>query len=108
MKAENLEAIGPTTLRRSVLTWGNVSPQLGELTRTGRVLCRPDTLQRICARVRVRVLSHGQLIVTPRTVARQAPLSMEHWSGLPFPSPRDLLTQGLNPGLLHFRQILYH
>ena len=32
---------------------------------------------------------------TPRTVARQAPLSMgfsrqEYWSGLPFPSPWDL------------------
>ena len=37
----------------------------------------------------------------------QAPLSMgfsrqECWSELPFPSP------GLNPGLLHCRQILYH
>ena len=49
VKAENLEAIGPTTLRRSVLTRGNASLQLGELTGTGRVLCRPDTLQRICA-----------------------------------------------------------
>jgi len=33
--------------------------------------------------------------VTPRTVACQAPLSMEfsrqeYWSGLPFPSPGDL------------------
>ena len=25
----------------------------------------------------------------------------------PFPSPGDLLTQGSNPGLLHYRQILY-
>ena len=37
---------------------------------------------------------------TPRTVARQAPLSMgfsrrEYWSGLPFPSPRDLLDPGI-------------
>jgi len=31
----------------------------------------------------------------------------EYWSGLPFPSQRDLLTQGLNPGLLHYRQVLY-
>ena len=44
---------------------------------------------------------------TPRTVACQAPLSMglsrqEYWSGSPFlPDP------GLNPGLLHCRQILY-
>ena len=42
--------------------------------------------------------------VTPRTVAHQAPLSMgfsrqEYWSGLPFPSPADLLFG---------RWILYH
>ena len=39
--------------------------------------------------------------VTPRTVSRQAPLSVgisgqEYWSGLLFPSPGDLPTQGLN------------
>ena len=38
-------------------------------------------------------LSHVQLVVTPWTVAHQAPPSMEfsrqeYWSGLPFPSPR--------------------
>ena len=43
----------------------------------------------------------------------QAPLSMafsrqEYWSWQPFPSPGDLLTQRLNLGLLHCRQILYH
>ena len=40
--------------------------------------------------------------VTPRTAALQAPLSMgfsrpEHWSGLPFPSPGDLLDPGVEP-----------
>ena len=39
---------------------------------------------------------------TPRTVAYQAPLSMgfpkqEYWSGLPFPSPRDLPDPGIKP-----------
>ena len=35
-------------------------------------------------------------------------LKQEYWIGLPFPSPRDLLTQELNLGLLHCsRQILY-
>ena len=39
-------------------------------------------------------------VLTPWTVARQAPLSMgfsrqEHWSGLPFPSPGDLLAPGI-------------
>ena len=47
------------------------------------------------------MLSHVQLFfVTPGTVARQAPLSMgfprqEYWSGLPFPSPGDLLDPGI-------------
>ena len=40
---------------------------------------------------------------TPRTVARQAPLSMgfsrqEYWSGLPVPSPEDLPNPGIKPG----------
>ena len=39
----------------------------------------------------------------PRTVARQAPLSMgfsrqEFWSGLPFRPPRDLLDPGIESG----------
>ena len=58
-------------------------------------------------------LSHVQLFVTPRTIACQAAQSMgcsrkEYWSGLPFPSPEDLPTQGSNSGVLHYRQILYH
>ena len=41
-------------------------------------------------------------VVTPWTVARQAPLSMgfsrqEDWSGLPFPSPEDLPDPGIEP-----------
>ena len=41
------------------------------------------------------------------------PLSMEfsrqeYWSGQPFPSPGDFLTQESNPGLPSCRQILYH
>ena len=47
-------------------------------------------------------LSHIQLFMTPWTVARQAPLSMgfsrrKYWSGLPFPSPRDLPDPGTKP-----------
>ena len=42
----------------------------------------------------------------------QAPVSMEfsrqeYWSGLPFPSPGDLLTQGSCTGLIHCRHVLY-
>ena len=49
--------------------------------------------------------SHVRLFQTPWTVARQAPLFMgfsrqEYWSGLSFPSPGDLLTQGSNLCLL--------
>ena len=41
-------------------------------------------------------------LVTPWTVACQAPLSMgcsrqEYWSGLPFPSPGDLPNPGIEP-----------
>ena len=40
--------------------------------------------------------------VFPWTVAHQAPLSLEfsrqeYWSGLPFPSPGDLLNPGIKP-----------
>ena len=47
----------------------------------------------------------AQLCLTlcdPRTVAHQAPASVgfsrqEYWSGLPFPSPRDLPNPGMEP-----------
>ena len=50
----------------------------------------------------VKPLSRVQLFVTQWTVAHQAPLSMgfsrqEYWSGLPFPSPGDLLNPGIEP-----------
>ena len=43
----------------------------------------------------VKSLSCARLFATPYTIAYKAPLSMEfsrqeYWSGLPFPSPRDL------------------
>ena len=63
--------------------------------------------------MRVLVAQSCLTLCDPRTVACQAALSMgfsrqEYWSGLPFPSPGIFLTQELNPGLLHYRQILYH
>ena len=47
----------------------------------------------------VLVVSHGQLFVTPWTVARQASLSMEfsrqeYETGLPFPPPGDFPNPG--------------
>ena len=48
-------------------------------------------------KVKVKPLSRVRLFATPWTVAYQAPRSMgfsrqEYWSGLPFPSPGDLIT----------------
>ena len=59
------------------------------------------------------LLSCVRLFVTPWTVARQASLSIgfsrqEYWSGVPFLSPGDLPDPRSNPGLLYYRQILYH
>ena len=64
-------------------------------------------------KLKVKSLSRVQLFATQWTVSYQVPPSMgfsrqEYWSELPFPSPGDLPTQGLNPGLPHCRQPLYH
>ena len=52
--------------------------------------------------VRAQLLSHVRLFVTPWTVARQAPLSVEfssqeYWIGLSFPTPGDLPNLGIEP-----------
>ena len=51
----------------------------------------------------VQSLGHVPFFATPGTVSRQSPLSVgfskqEHWSGLPFPSPRHLPNPGIKPG----------
>ena len=48
------------------------------------------------------------ILLTPWTIAHQAPLSMEflrqeYWSGLPFPPPGIFPTQESNPHLLHHK-----
>ena len=62
--------------------------------------------------MKVKLLSHVQLFVTPWTIAYQTPQSMEfsrqeYWSGLPFHSPGDLPDPGIEPGFPHCRQTLY-
>ena len=57
-------------------------------------------------KVKVKSLSRVRLFATPWGVAHQVSPSMgvsrqEYWSGLPFPSPGDIPTQGSNPGLQH-------
>ena len=64
------------------------------------LVCKTQDLSGTCLSCSVLLLSHVRLFETPWTVARQAPLSMgfprqEHWSGLPFPSPRDLPHPGI-------------
>ena len=64
-------------------------------------------------KVKVKLLSHVPLFVTPWTEAYHAPPSMgfsrqEYWSGLPFPSPEDLPNPGTDVGLPHCRQTLNH
>ena len=57
-----------------------------------------------------KLLSHARLLVTPWTVAHQAPLPLEfsrqeYWSRVPFPTPGDLPKPGtestslVSPGL---------
>ena len=53
-------------------------------------------------KVKVKLLSRVQLVVTLWTVSHQAPLSMgfsrqEYWSELPFPSAGDLPDPGIKP-----------
>ena len=69
------------------------------------VLQAPEFLKwniRVCVCVCVCVFNCVQLFATTRTVAHQAPLStgfsrQEYWSGLPFPSPRNLPDPGIKP-----------
>ena len=54
-------------------------------------------------KVKVKSLSHVEHFATPWTVTLQAPPSkgfsrQEYWSGLPFPSPGDLLDPGIKSG----------
>ena len=66
-----------------------------------------------CLKVKVKLLSRVWLFATPWIVNYQAPPSMgfsrqECWSELPFTSPGDLPNPGIEPGLPHCRQMLYH
>ena len=58
------------------------------------------TIPYLDIKLKMKSLSHVRLFVTPWTVAYQAPKFMEfsrqeYWSGLPFPSPRDLPDPGI-------------
>ena len=51
--------------------------------------------------------SFSPTLVTPWTTQSMEFSSPEYWSGYPFPSPGIFPAQGLNPGLPHYRRILY-
>ena len=64
---------------------------------------RPEYIANYSLCLHAQSLSHVWLFGTPRTVACQAPLSMdfsrqEYWSGLPFPSPGGLPNPGIDLG----------
>ena len=59
-------------------------------------------LRTLLCKLKVKLLSHVRLCVTPGTVAYQVPPSMEfsrqeYWSGLPFPSLGDLPDPEIEP-----------
>ena len=60
---------------------------------------------RVCVCVCVQLVNHVQLSGAPGTVAHQDLLPMEfsrqeHWSRLPFPTPRNLSNPGIEPASL--------
>ena len=87
-----------------ILKWVSISFSRGS--------SRPSNQTRICYIGRrilyccevVKSLSCVRLFATPWTVVYQAPPFMgfsrqDYWSGLPFPSPRDLPNPGIEPGV---------
>ena len=102
--------LGPVR-RKQVSKWGKAeAPSLLLVHGRHFTACAQSPSRRrfLCARCRSVVSNFA----TPWTVARQAPLSMgfprqEYWSGLPFLLQGIFPTQGLNPCLLHCKQILY-
>ena len=101
---------------RAWRTWREFSVQGSQLVPCHRSRSQPwshVTNANICWILRLRI--HVWLFITPWIVVHQAPMSMGfsrqgYWSGLLFPSPRDLPnpSQGSNLGLLQCRWILCH
>ena len=51
----------------------------------------------VCSIVRVKSLSRVRLFAIPFTLLSMEFSRQEYWSGLPFPSPGDLLNPGMEP-----------
>ena len=72
-----------------------------------------SSIQSAVEMVCVLVAQSCPALCEPLNDSCQAPLPMEfsrqeYWSGSPFPSPEDLPDPGIELGLWHCRQILYH
>ena len=66
----------------------------------------------VCVCVCVCVAELCPTLCDPMDCSQQAPLPLgffwqEYWTGLPFPSPGDLPDPGIEPDLLHCRQLRY-
>ena len=77
-----------------------ISHAIAETGKQTRCSLMNNWIKKMWHRHEVKSLSRVQLFATPWTVAYQAPLSMgfprhQYWSGLPFPSPGDLLDTGI-------------
>ena len=85
---------------------GDLVPKMSKVTVVVYVFCsRVAGSYSVLLCVCVQLLNSVHLFVTLRTVAHQAPLSVEfsrqkYWSKLPFPIAGDLPNQGSNPHLL--------
>ena len=88
-------------IRRSPLFWISFSFRSPESTEY-RVPCAIQWVLTVCVCVCVLLAQPCPTLVTPQTVARQAPLFMEfsrqeYCSGQPFPPPGDLPKPGIKP-----------
>ena len=77
-------------------------PLISWLQSPSAVILEPPKMKSDTVKVKVKSLSCVRLFGTPWTVAYHAPQFMEfsrqeYWSGLPFPSPRDLPDPGIKP-----------
>ena len=94
----HLSSCQPTTTSSSILTTlckGNASA----ISRMQKMLSKSSSNPKAWI---LKSLSHVQFFATPWTIAYQTPPYMgfsrqECWSGLPFPSPGDLLDPGIEP-----------
>ena len=127
---KSLQMLTAAMKLRCLLLWRNVKTKLDSILKSRDITlptkvhlvkaivspvvmygCESWTIKKV--KVKVKGLSCVRLFVAPCPVAYKAPPSMgfsrqECWSGLPFPSPRDLPDPGIEPRSPTLQQILCH